>query len=359
MAATLYVSSTQVSSGKTALCAGLLGRFQRDGLRAGYMKPVCTQTRLSPEQGVDEDTHFMKATFGLQDPLETMTPVTLTDKRLASFLAGESEDFRSRVRSALESLGRGKDVVVLEGGGSLREGWIIDLAPPQTAKLLQARGLEVVPYQSDLQVVDDLITARVRLEDRLLGAVVNRVPKQRLGFVQNQVKAYVEERGVPLFAILPLERVLLSVSVTELAEALAGQVLCCRDGMEELVEHVLVGAMSADTALVYFRRKPNKAVVTGGDRADIQLAALETSTRCLILTGDIRPTPQVLMRAEDRSIPIILTHHDTMTTVGLMEPYFGTARFHQAKKIRRFEKLLDQHMDFDRLYRALGVARKT
>ena len=38
---------------------------------------------------------------------------------------------------------------------------------------------------------------------------------------------------------------------------------------------MLVGAMSVESALSYFRRKPNKAVITGGDRADIQLAALE------------------------------------------------------------------------------------
>lgn len=355
MARTLYVSSTQVSSGKTALCAGLLRHFQRDGLQVGYMKPVCTQARLSPEEGRDEDTRFMKETFGLKESPEEMAPVTITDRRLAAFLAGQGEDFRGRVRTALESLEKGKDVVVLEGGGSLREGWIIDLAPPQTAKWLEAKGLEVVPYQSDLQVVDDLITSRVRLEDRLLGAVVNRVPKQRLDFVREQVKPYVEERGVPLFAVLPLERILLSVSVSDLCEGLAGEVLCCRGGMEELVENVLVGAMSADTALVYFRRKPNKAVVTGGDRTDIQLAALETSTRCLILTGNISPSPQVLMKAEDQDVPVILTRHDTMTTVGLMEPYFGASRFHQARKIQRFEKLLERHMDFEGLYESLGL----
>jgi BioD-like phosphotransacetylase family protein len=40
----------------------------------------------------------------------------------------------------------------------------------------------------------------------------------------------------------------------------------------------MVGAMSAENALSYFRRKAHKVVITGGDRPDIQLAALETST---------------------------------------------------------------------------------
>ena len=59
--------------------------------------------------------------------------------------------------------------------------------------------------------------------------------------------------------------------------------------------------------MTYFRRKPNKAVITGGDRADIQLAALETSTRCLILTGNLYPSPAVLNRAEELCVPVLLT----------------------------------------------------
>ncbi len=233
------------------------------------------------------------------------------------------------------------------------------MRPPQTAKPLETRTLEIVPYKNDLQVVDDLITARIRLEDRLLGAVVNSVPKQRMGFLGDKVRPYVEERDVPVFAVLPRERLLLSVSVTELAKGLGGRVLCCEKGMEELVENVLVGAMSADTALIYFRRKTNKALVTGGDRTDIQLAALETSTRCLILTGNSHPDLHVMMKAEDLNVPIILTPHDTMTTVGIMEPYFGASRFHQAGKMRRLEKLFEKHMDFDRLYGALGLSPGT
>ena len=45
--------------------------------------------------------------------------------------------------------------------------------------------------------------------------------------------------------------------------------------------------------------------------ADIQLAALETSTSCLILTGNIYPSPSVLNRAEELCVPVLLTKLDT------------------------------------------------
>jgi len=357
MAITIYVTSTQNFSGKSALCAGLLGQFKRDGFAIGYMKPVSTTPRLSTEQAVDEDVQFMKSTFGLMDALDTMAPIILTNQKISGLLAGESQGLAKQVRSAFDTISANKEVVVLEGGGSLREGWLVNLAPPHVSKLLDARALVVVPYENDLQLLDDLITARERLGDSLLGGVINRVPRHRSDFVCNQVKPYVERKGLPVFAILPKERILLSVSVQELSEGLRGEVLCAHENLGLLVEHLMVGAMAVDSALTYFRRKPNKAVITGGDRPDIQLAALETATHCLILTGNIRPSPQIIGRAEELGVPIILTAHDTMTVIECIETFFGKTRFHQKEKVRHFENLVARCFDFERLYNILGLSR--
>ncbi|MBC7106242.1 MAG: hypothetical protein H5T97_09900, partial [Firmicutes bacterium] len=76
--------------------------------------------------------------------------------------------------------------------------------------------------------------------------------------------------------------------------------------------------MTIESALGYFRRAANKAVVTGGDRAEIALAALETSTSVLILTGGLYPDVRVVARAEERGVPVILVYYDTFTTVEKM-----------------------------------------
>jgi uncharacterized protein len=355
MKTTIYVTSTEKFSGKSALCAGLLRRFQRDGFAVGYMKPVSATARIVGERVKDEDAVFMKETFGLTDPLELITPVLLTEQKVKEILSGGEHDLTGTVRSAFETISQGKEVMVLEGGGSLREGWIVNLAPPHTSDLLHTRELVIVPYMNDLQLVDDLITARLRLKDSLLGGVINSVPRHRLEFVRDLVIPFVEKHGVPIYAILPRERILLSVSVAEIAEGVRGEILCCERALEELVEHLVVGAMNVDSALRYFRQQANKAVITGGDRPDIHLAALETSTRCLILTGNFRPTPQIISRAEEVGIPIILTRQDTMAAIELIDGFFGKSRFHQKKKVDRFENLMNEHMNFDALYAAAGL----
>jgi hypothetical protein len=88
---------------------------------------------------------------------------------------------------------------------------------------------------------------------------------------------------------------------------------------------------------------------------DIQLAALETSTTCLILTGDMRPNPLIITRAEEEGVPILLVTSDTMTTVRQAEELVGRARFRQTSKIERLESMLETHFDFQRFFEALGL----
>lgn len=353
--ATLYVTSTETFSGKSALCAGIAKRLRRDGYNLGYMKPVSSGARLAAGL-VDEDAEFFRQTFDLPDAMEDMVPIGIAPRTVEAILRGEDEtDFVGSLHSAYERVSQGRDVVVLEGGCNLREGYLIGLPTPEVARMLRAQALVVVKYNDDLQILDDALTARTRLADLLVGVVLNAIPRQRMPFVQEIAKPALEARGIPVLAVLPQERLLLSVSVGDLVEFLSGQVLCCSDKMDELVEHLMVGAMSVDSALSYFRRKPNKAVITGGDRPDIQLAALETSTKCVILTGNLRPSPIILGRAEEVGVPMILVRQDTLTAVEVIERFFGKTRFHLEKKVSRFEEMLEDRFDFEHLYASLGL----
>jgi BioD-like phosphotransacetylase family protein len=255
---------------------------------------------------------------------------------------------------AYAEVSEGKDIIVIEGGYSLREGHMLGLPSSYVATMLKAKAITVARYEERM-VVDQVLTAKMRLEDSLIGAVINAVPRQRMEYVQTVIKPFLESKGVKILGVLPRERLLQAVSVGELAEGLDAHVLCCHDSMDELVEHLMVGAMTVDSALSYFRRRPNKAVITGGDRSDIHLAALETNTRCLILTGNLHPSPLILARAEEANVPVLLTRRDTVAAVEIVEGFFGRSRFQQQKKLDRFSQILDEQMDFEALYSALGL----
>ena len=119
------------------------------------------------------------------------------------------------------------------------------------------------------------------------------------------------------------ERKPAGISISELANCIQGEILNSPEQSGEIVENLMVGVMCVDPAPLYFNLKPDKAVITRGNRADIQLGALETSTKCLILTGGTKPLPDVMQRAEEKGVPILLVEKDTPATLSELERGLG------------------------------------
>lgn len=351
---TLYITSPETYSGKSALCLGLGRRFQRDGFVVGYMKPASTAAKRISGHLTDDDAEFVKRMFNLSESLDVLVPICLDPLCVEAALRGEGNSYSRKLKEAFGIASQGKDIMILEGGSSLAEGYVLGLPAYEISQLLDARELLVVKYTSDL-VVDNILASKKMLGDSMIGCVLNTVPGKRLEFVEGVVVPFLEQKGIPVFGILPQERLLQAVSVHELAEALDGEILCAESHADELVENVMVGAMSVDSALSFFRRKVNKAVITGGDRPDIQLAALETSTKCLILTGNLQPSPIILNRAEELGVPMLLVKQDTWTAMQTVEQFFGKSRLRQPKKLARLEQILADRFNFAALYQALGI----
>jgi len=143
------------------------------------------------------------------------------------------------------------------------------------------------------------------------------------------------KEGVKVMGELPEDRTLLGVSVAELADDLQAEVLCCPESTGKLVENLMIGALSFGSGEEYFARKDNKAVITRSERADIQLAALATSTVCLILGGDQAPSPQVVHWAEDKEVPVLLVKQDVLSIVNEIEKTFIKARLKQQEKLEK------------------------
>jgi uncharacterized protein len=352
--ATLYVASTETFVGKSAVCIGLLRRMQQDGFNVGYMKPLSVAIAHTPEAVVDEDAAFIRQTLGLDAPLDQISPVLITPGVVEAILRGQASSYIRTLRDAYLTVSRNKDIVVLEGTNTWSEGSLVDLTADQVTDLLQAPALLVSRYSSTINV-DNILSVQRYIGDRLLGVLINQIDDAQIEFVQNRVVPFLEDRGIPVFGLLPHDPTLAGISVTELIEHLGGQLIGQRAWCARTVESLMIGAMGADASLSFFRRRANKAVITGGDRSDLQLAALETSTSALVLTGNLRPTPLVIDRAEQREVPIILVPDDTLATVDRAERLFGRVRFHQDAKLRRFAEMLDANFAYDRLYESLGM----
>jgi BioD-like phosphotransacetylase family protein len=352
--ATLYVASTETFVGKSAVCMGLLERARRDGFTIGYMKPVNVAVARAEDMVLDDDATFIREHFSLADSIDHIAPILITPSVIESSLRGQKHDFSRRLRDSYVAVSRNKDFVLLEGANNWAEGSLVDLSADQITDVLQTPVLLIIRYRGAF-VLDTILAVQHYAGDRLLGVLLNQVEEPQFDFVCSRVAPFLEQRGIAVFGTIMQDSQLAGVTVGELLEYLGGQLIGNPAWLDKLVEHLMIGAMSAAAAITHFRRRDHKAVFTGGDRSEIQIAALETSTSVLVLTGNIRPTAEVIDRAEEREVPIILLADDTLTAVDRSERIFGHIRFKQSAKIERFTSLLDQHFDFARLYDELGM----
>jgi uncharacterized protein len=349
----LLVGSPEAYCGKSAIILGMAHLFQKKGLNIVYGKPLGTCLTNSQPKAVDEDVLFIAETLQLSNDRLLPTLIPLDEATISQQLAGSDQtDYLQMLRDYTKA--PTGDLVLLEGAGTLEEGRLFGLALPQMAEELDAAVVLVTRYRSGL-VVESLLAAKQQLGNRLVGVLINDILIEHLEMVNTQIKPFLEKRNIAVLGMLPRNDLLRSVSVSELAHQLKAEVLCRSDRLDLMVESLKIGAMSVNSALGYFRKGHNMAVITGGDRTDIQLAALETSTHCLILTGQIPPSAAVLGRAEDLEIPILSVDLDTLTTVEIVDRTFGQVRLHEPVKVQAVCQMMTKYFDIDRLLTKLEL----
>lgn len=349
----LLIGSTEAYSGKSATILGLGLQLRQRGIDIAYAKPIGTCLSEQVNETLDEDVRFIAGVLELPESRIRPTLFSLDAKTIEQQLASDAHpNYRQQLDAYLQS--QGEDLLLLEGPGTLEEGTLFELSMPQLAAMTDAQVLLVARFHSVL-IVDSLLAAKEKLGDRLMGVLINDVPESQTTAVETSVTACLNRHGIPVLGILPRTPLMRSVSVGELVRQLGAEVLCCPERMDLLVENLKIGAMNVNSALKYFRKTDNMAVVTGGDRADIQLAALETSTQCLILTGHLAPREDILERARDLEVPILSVDLDTLTTVEIIEKAFEEVRLQEPVKVKYVHHLMEKHFDIERLMAELGL----
>jgi BioD-like phosphotransacetylase family protein len=354
---TILVTATEESTGKTAVALALARLAAERGLSVGYMKPKGTRLQSNVGKTMDEDPMLARELLDLDAEMHDLEPVVYSPTFVEQAIRGreDPDDLRERVRDSFEELADGKDLMVVEGGGDLATGGIVDLTDLDVAELLDAEVLLVSGYEQATDA-DDLLAgiADVRrvsdgesedADDRLLGVLFNAVRDASFDELETEVTPFLEGRGVPVLGVVPRDQSLAGVTVAELGAELSAEQLNDAPG-DAFVERFLVGAMSGDSALRHLRRTKDAALVTGGDRPDLHRVALEApGIKCLVLTGGFRPPGAILGAAEEKGVPVLLVQSDTLTTVERAEDVVRSGRTRDAETVARMRDLLHDHAD--------------
>ena len=347
----IYITGTGFS-GKTALCLGLYGKFKEMGLRVGYFKPAGHGEKVVDGKLRDVDSMLMKEIMGLEESLDDICPFVMSKRYLSQFRDG-GKVIGKRIKEAFSHVKKDKDILLIES--ATRPEYLIGygLGLPQLSKEFGAKVLLSVRGDEDLIAEKAMLYSEyVKWKGgEMLGVVINLVPFHELERMKGIISQIMEEKGLEVLGVIPDRRELTLPTVQEIYETLEAEVLTAQDKMDTLVDGYLIGAMTPESAMSWLRRSVGKSLVTGGDRADLILTALETGVSAIILTGNIYPSVQVLSSAEQKGIPILLVPMDTYVTVTKLDLLSGriVPSASSTDKIELTKEIIGEYVDLKRI----------
>jgi uncharacterized protein len=340
----LVITSMDKSAGKTTIITGIARALNK---KLGYIKPFGERLIYHKKRLWDYDSALMVNVFNLEEHAEDMT-IGFEYAKLRYMY--DDAQRKKKLLDMVAHMGNGKDILFIEGGKDMKYGGCVFLDPISVAKYTDSR-LFIVTCGNEDCVIDDARFIKKHLDLKNVdfgGLIINKV-KNVEDFKENHLQT-ITEMGIPVVGIIPFKVDLTYLSVSYISHLFFAKVVAGENSLNRVIKNIFVGASSVESALkdVLFKQE-DKLVITSGDRSDMILAALETNSACIILTNNILPSSNIIFKANERNIPVLLMTQDTYQITSQMDNIEPLLVKEDTDKIKMIGNLIKDNLSLNKM----------
>ena len=357
----VFIAATRQNDGKTTTSLGLIAALQRHFPRVGYIKPVGQRFVEIEEQKIDEDSVLMDSVYHLNCPLGDMSPIAVEPDFTRKYLmAANNETLVRKIQKAFDRVSWEKDFVLCEGSGHAGVGSVFDLSNAQVAKILGATVI-LVSQGGIGKPIDEVALNQALFQKEgveIIGVILNKVLESKVEYIADFARRGLKRRGLELLGVLPYEQTLSNPSVDLIREELRAEPLNAASSLHALVGDVVVGAMSAQNAMKFF--KPGVLLITPGDRDDIVLTACtaidaqsKEKMAGIVLTGGLRPPESILKIIRTMPIPVLLAQADSYQVASRVHNLTVKTRPSDSEKISLIRDIVAKNVNLKKILQAI------
>jgi uncharacterized protein len=357
----VFIAATRQNDGKTTTSLGLIAALQKYFPRIGYIKPVGQRFVEIEEQKIDEDTVLMDAVYPMNCPLVDMSPIAVEPDFTRKYLqSSNNEALVKKILKAFDRVAWEKDFVLCEGSGHAGVGSVFDLSNAQVAKILGCKVI-IVTQGGIGKPIDEVSLNQALFEKEgveIIGVIINKVTEEKIPEITRFVRSGLKRKGLELLGVLPHEQLLSNPTMDLIRDELRAELLNAPPTLHAPVNDVVVGAMSAQNAMRFFKR--GVLLITPGDREDILLAAgamtnpqSEEKMAGIVLTGGLRPDASVLKAIQSIPIPVLLAGADSYQVASKVHNLIVKTRPADAEKISLIRDIVAKHINVKKIIDSL------
>jgi len=341
----LIIGSMDPNSGKTSLIIGLA---RASGKSFGYMKPLGDRLVYRKKRVWDYDAALMTNIFKLDQEPENMT---VGFEHLKLRFKYDEDGARNRVLEMAKQVGDGRDILYVEGGKNIEFGISFYLNVLSLSRYLDGKLVMVVGGDENY-IVDNVIFIRKHLSLSNInfgGVIINKV--RNVDDFRNVYVPLIQKSGVNILGIIPFEEQLTFFSMEYLAQYLLARVVAGEQWVKRRISNIFVGAASVESVYTDARfHRSDKLMITSGDRSDMLLASFEDKcTSAVVITNNILPPQNILAKAEEKQIPVLLVPYGVYETAKQIEALTPLITSSNIDQIGLMEKLVKENVNIDAL----------
>ena len=212
--------------------------------------------------------------------------------------------------------------------------------------------IKLEPSDSLITLQAKLNSAATLMENTISSVIFNSVPKYSERTLESYISQLNEQANIPILGFMAQSRTMKGITPSNILNITQGK-LTAEHPVEyyesKIIERIMIGGMVLGSGKDYFNRFNKKAVLVRGNRPDIQMAAINNNTNCLILTGEHTITDYIKYHASEEEIPIISVDGSTNETLNLISSQFIELDLLHRSKVEHISELIDQHILLDNL----------
>jgi BioD-like phosphotransacetylase family protein len=352
----LFIGSTGDRAGHSLVAWTIVRRLMEKGLNVGFLKPFGTNPVQIEGLWTDPDAFLFREILKLREPIERICPYLITED---VWKQKESEEIINEIKSLARELSISKDVLIIMGSRQIFfDDASCNVSDISLINSLAADFVLVNRYRETSRSIYSILSVSSLLKDRIKGIILNRVPPEELEEIRDHVVPSLVQKGIPITTALPEDPFLSFRSLTEIREALDGQILQGKESLEQPVSGMTVGSADLKGKLQLFKRAYNKIILLAPSPVgETEGTSVHRPVAGIILTGGRNPAPQLLKTAENEGIPLMLVKDDTFSVLERLDRSTPPLSPKDEIKVRYFTGLMDNNGALDDLIQSVTICR--
>jgi BioD-like phosphotransacetylase family protein len=357
----LFVAATKQNDGKTTVSLGLFGALRKRLGRIGFIKPVGQRFVEVDGLRIDEDSVLIDQTFGVQTPLEAMSPIAVEPDFTRRYIEHSNNEHLVRhIQNSFDRAAWEKDFIIIEGTGHAGVGSVFDLSNARVAKLLDSK-VVLVTRGGIGQPIDEIALNKALFDKEgveVVGVVLNKVLREKFDYVRDFARRGFERLGIELLGVIPEEPLLANATLGQICKTIKGEFVHGKNRSRRRVQKIIMGAINSANVMEHLRA--GTLVVTPGDREDVIHATLSAvgydgaPIAGLILSGSTTPNPRVIEMLAAADIPAIASPLESYAVASGIHSMTVKTLPGDVEKIDKIQSLIERHVEIDRMMEKLA-----